>query len=50
MANYLVTVGSKGIGKAVVELLLQNKNHTVINIDIQQSFSAENLKFIKADL
>ncbi|MWX60318.1 SDR family NAD(P)-dependent oxidoreductase, partial [Francisella tularensis] len=26
MANYLVTGGSKGIGKAVVELLLQNKN------------------------
>ncbi|MDE4986236.1 SDR family oxidoreductase, partial [Francisella tularensis subsp. holarctica] len=26
------------------------KNHTVINIDIQQIFSAEILKFIKADL
>ena len=50
MANYLVTGGSNGIGKAVIELLLQDEINSVINIDIQESFIAKNLKFIKVDL
>lgn len=50
MKNYLVTGGSKGIGKALVDLLLQDKNNTVFNIDIVDSQVNEKLKFIKADL
>ncbi|MFV9972619.1 MAG: SDR family NAD(P)-dependent oxidoreductase [Francisella endosymbiont of Hyalomma asiaticum] len=50
MVNYLVTGGSNGIGKAVIELLLQDEINSVINIDIQESFIAKNLRFIKVDL
>ena len=50
MKNYLVTGGSKGIGKALVDLLLQDKNNTVFNIDIVDSQVNEKLKFIKAGL
>lgn len=50
MTNYLVTGGSNGIGRAVIELLLQDEINSVINIDIQESFIAKNLRFIKVDL
>jgi NAD(P)-dependent dehydrogenase (short-subunit alcohol dehydrogenase family) len=31
MKNYLVTGGTDGIGKALIELLLKDKNNYIIN-------------------
>ncbi|AIT08673.1 short-chain dehydrogenase [Candidatus Francisella endociliophora] len=50
MKNYLVTGGSKGIGQAAIDLLLQDKNNNVFNIDITDSNNKKNLTYIKADL
>lgn len=50
MRNYLITGGSKGIGKALVESLIEDKTNKVFNIDITDGEKGENLSFIKADL
>jgi len=51
MKNYLVTGGTDGIGKALVELLLKDKDNHIINLDIKDDCSQnENLRFIKTDL
>ena len=51
MKNYLVTGGSDGIGKALVELLLQDEKNYIINLDIKDTnYQNNNIKFIKIDL
>lgn len=51
MKNYLITGGSKGIGKAVIELLLKSKENFIINLDIvAPDIENDNLKFIKTNL
>ncbi|MFC4891650.1 SDR family NAD(P)-dependent oxidoreductase [Pseudofrancisella aestuarii] len=51
MKNYLITGGSKGIGKAVIELLLKSKENFIINLDIvAPDIENSNLKFIKTNL
>jgi len=51
MKNYLVTGGSDGIGKALVELLLQDEKNHIINLDIKDTnYQNNNIKFIKIDL
>ena len=51
MKNYLVTGGTDGIGKALIELLLKDKKNYVINLDIKDAdYQNDNLKSIKVDL
>ncbi|QIV94556.1 SDR family NAD(P)-dependent oxidoreductase [Allofrancisella frigidaquae] len=51
MRNYLVTGGSKGIGKAVVDLLLQKEENYIINLDIlEPELNLPNINYIKIDL
>ncbi|GAB4222395.1 MAG: SDR family oxidoreductase [Francisella sp.] len=50
MANYLVTGGSNGIGKAVIDLLLKNESNFIVNLDIQEGTKNKNVKFINTDL
>lgn len=51
MKNYLVTGGTNGIGRALIELLLKDKNNYIISFDVQEDDSQDtNLKFIKVDL
>ena len=51
MKNYLVTGGTEGIGRALIELLLKDKNNHIINLDIKDDCSQnENLRLIKTDL
>ena len=49
--NYLVTGGTDGIEKALVELFLEDKNNYIINLDVKDDcFQNDNLKFIKTDI
>ncbi len=51
MKNYLVTGGTDGIGKALIELLLKDKSNYIINLDAKNDCSQnDNLKFIKTDI
>ncbi|MED7788531.1 SDR family oxidoreductase [Francisella sp. 19X1-34] len=50
MANYLVTGGSNGIGKALIDILKQDKNNQVFNIDFIEPENKNDAKFIKTDL
>jgi NAD(P)-dependent dehydrogenase (short-subunit alcohol dehydrogenase family) len=48
---YLVTGGTDGIGKALIELLLKDKSNYIINLDAKNDCSQnDNLKFIKTDI
>lgn len=50
MANYLVTGGSNGIGKALIDILKQYKNNNIFNVDFLEPSDKGSTKFIKADL
>ena len=51
MKNYLVTGGSDGIGKALVGLLVKDKDNYIINLNIKDAnYQNNNLKSIKIDL
>lgn len=50
MPNYLVTGGSKGIGKAVIDILKQDKNNSIFSIDSLEPDDKSRVKFIKANL
>ena len=50
MPNYLVTGGSNGIGKALIDILKQDENSNILNVDCVEPDNKDNAKFIKADL
>ncbi|ASG67994.1 short-chain dehydrogenase [Francisella halioticida] len=50
MPNYLITGGSNGIGKALIDILKQDKNNDIFNVDISKPNDNSCAKFIKADL
>jgi NAD(P)-dependent dehydrogenase (short-subunit alcohol dehydrogenase family) len=50
MANYLVTGGSNGIGKALIDILKQDENNHIFNVDLAEPHDKSSSKFIKADL
>ncbi|WP_150468208.1 SDR family NAD(P)-dependent oxidoreductase [Francisella sp. SYW-9] len=50
MANYLVTGGSNGIGKALIDILKQDESNNIFNVDLTGSSNENNVSFIKADL